>query len=338
MQMQVNKKIMVIGCGAWGTTLAKVLAENKHDVELYCHESDVSDDINATHSNSKYLAQVDLPTNLVATMSLEGLRSADVCLLVVPSKFYRAEVKKVLPYLKSGAILASATKGLEEGSNKTIIEILQDECESQRYQDIVLVSGPNLAKEIADKKLAAIVIASKNTQHAEDFQKLITNQYLRAYTTDDILGVELGGTLKNVIAIAAGVIDGLGLGDNAKSALMVRGIVEISDLATKMGAKQETLYGLTGLGDLITTCSSPKSRNNTLGRRLAKGESLADILSSTVAVAEGVKTAKVVKQLAQKFGVEMPISETVYAILFENKSIKTSIDQLMKRSLKAEFS
>lgn len=325
----------VIGCGAWGTTLAKILAENQHEVMLWCHAENIAEKINQTQIN-EYLTKIKLPQNIMATADLEKcLDNVELVVIVTASEFFKKTLQNIKPYINSKTYLLSATKGLDLVSDQRMSEVMKEMLPN--YIDkMAVLSGPNIALEIAEQKPAVTVISSENTETAKKIQEVFNRPYFRVYTNNDVIGTELGGTLKNIIAIAAGIIDGLNLGDNAKSAIMVRGIVEMSKLAVKMGARQETLFGLTGMGDLITTCSSELSRNHFVGSQLAKGKKLTEILKGMKAVAEGVNTAKAAHELAKKYKVAMPVTEQMYLIMFENKNIPEALKDLMSRDLKAE--
>lgn len=328
-------KAAIIGCGAWGTTLAKILAENGHDALIWCHSAEIAQQINA-HENKTLLPEIILPENIRGTTELtEALQNANLAVLVTASQYYRQTAEKIRELLPPGCLLLSATKGLDETSDKRLSEVLYETLPAHQ-EKIAVLSGPNISREIAEQKISLSVIASKNKNTAETIQKLFNNNYFRVYTNDDVTGTEIGGTVKNIIAIAAGMIDGLNLGNNAKAATLVRGMVEISRLAVALGGKSETVFGLTGMGDLITTCSSSLSRNHHVGVELAKGKTLSKILQGMKAVAEGVPTAKLVHTLAKKLNISMPISEQIYAILYENKSVEQALNELMRRTLKPE--
>jgi glycerol-3-phosphate dehydrogenase (NAD(P)+) len=329
-------KISVLGCGAWGTTLAKILAENKHDVLLWCHDQTVAESVVQKQVND-YLPGIKLPTNIKTTTDLMvAAKQAEVLVVVTASEFFKSTLEKLRGYLLPSAYILSATKGLDSANDQRMSEIML-EVFPEYAERLAVLSGPNISMEIARQQPAVTVISSTNVETAKTIQELFNSPYFRVYTNDDVIGTELGGTLKNIIAIAAGVIDGLELGNNTKSALMVRGMVEMSKLAVRMGAKQETLFGLTGMGDLITTCSSSLSRNHYVGQELAKGRKLPEILKGMKAVAEGVNTTKAAFDLAKKHQVAMPVTEQMYYILFQHKDIKEAVRDLMNRDLKPEI-
>jgi glycerol-3-phosphate dehydrogenase (NAD(P)+) len=324
-------KAAILGCGAWGTTLAKILAENGHAVTVWCHNASIAAQIN-THENKELLPGIILPDQIKGSVSLaETLQGAELLVIVTASQYYRQTVQQIKDLVPPNCLLLSATKGLDETTGKRMSEVL-----AEYFTNIAVLSGPNISREIAEQKPATAVIAAENMETAKTMQKLFNNNYFRVYTNNDIVGTEYGGTLKNIIALAAGIVDGLQLGNNAKAALLVRGMVEIAKLTTTLGGKSETIFGLTGMGDLITTCSSALSRNHTVGERLAQGQQLTEILQNLKAVAEGVPTTKLAYALAQKTGTPMPLTEQMYGILYENKPIKEAIAALMSRDLKAE--
>jgi glycerol-3-phosphate dehydrogenase (NAD(P)+) len=327
------KKVSIIGAGAWGTTLSILAAENGNDVKLWSFEKDVMEHINEFHENKKYLNGFQLPANIEAVSDISKAADSDIILLVTPSQFLRATLKELAKHISNKQIIVSATKGLELSTHKMMTDVIEEEL---KRKDICVLSGPNISKEIARGLPAATVIASKDEATAKMVQEAMNSKRFRLYTNDDVIGVELGGTLKNVIAIAAGVADGLELGNNAKSALMVRGIAEITRLGVAMGGKAETFAGLSGIGDLITTCSSVLSRNHFIGVEIAKGKKMKDIREKMYDVAEGVPTDKAARELAKKMKIDMPITEEVYQVLYENKDPYKAISSLMQRDLKNE--
>lgn len=328
--------VTVIGSGAWGTTLAKVLAENKHTVRLWCHNTEIANAINTTHENTALLAGIQLPLNITATTDMTtAIGDSSLIVIVTASGFFKQTLLQLKPLLKN-QLIVSATKGLHEADDKRMSEVLY-EILPEHHQRIAVLSGPNISWEIAKQKASTTVIASEDIETAKNIQQYFNSPYFRVYVNTDVIGTECGGTLKNVIAIAAGIVDGLELGNNAKAALMVRGMVEMTRMAVALGARPETLMGLTGMGDLITTCSSSLSRNHAIGEKLAKGEKITEIIAGMKAVAEGIATTKAAYALAQKHNVEMPITAQMYAILYQNKSISEALKELMTRSLKAEY-
>jgi glycerol-3-phosphate dehydrogenase (NAD(P)+) len=327
--------VTVLGCGAWGTTLAKILVENGYAVTIWCHDQHLADTINQTHKNP-LLKGIALPAELTAVTSLaQSLTKASLVVAATASKFFEETLLKAKQFIPAKAYILSATKGLSEKTDQRMYQIMEEILPEHR-EHLAVLSGPNIAMEIARQKIAATVIASLQLKTAQHIQKMFNNQYFRVYTNTDVIGTEIGGTLKNIIAIAAGIIDGLDLGSNAKASLMIRGMVEMSRLSHALGARPETLSGLTGMGDLITTCSSSLSRNHYVGVELAKGKKIQEILTGMTAVAEGVATTKAAHDLAKIKNVSMPITEQMYAVLYHNKPISEAVRTLMARDLKSE--
>ncbi|WP_028400476.1 NAD(P)H-dependent glycerol-3-phosphate dehydrogenase [Ectobacillus panaciterrae] len=331
------EKITVVGAGSWGTALAMVLADNGHEVRIWGNRQEQMDEINEHHTNKRYLPDIDLPENIVAYVSLEeALRDTENILLVVPTKAIREVLGSMKSLLTKPVTIIHASKGIEPDTSKRISEMIEEEVPAHLLRDVVVLSGPSHAEEVALRYPTTITSASKNMQAAEAVQDLFINQYFRVYTNPDIIGVELGGALKNIIALAAGMTDGLGFGDNAKAALMTRGLAEIARLGRKMGANPLTFAGLTGMGDLIVTCTSVHSRNWRAGNLLGRGHSLEEVLESMGMVVEGVRTTKAAYQLAQKINVDMPITTALHEVLFDGKDVKNAVDFLMGRVRKHE--
>ena len=329
-------KRAVIGGGSWGTALASVLAYHG-DVVLWARDQAVVNSINQHHHNCKYQSDLKLPENLKATHSLaEAVSDADLLLLVVPSHVMRKIAIECIPYLKTGVQIVSASKGIEIDSLMTMEEVLSQEFPRAFRSDLSFLSGPSFARETIEKQATAVTVAARFPDVASEIQQLITTPYFRIYTTEGVTGVELGGALKNVIAIASGVADGLSLGHNTRAALITRGVAEITRLAVKLGANPLTLSGLSGMGDLILTCTGGLSRNRRVGVELGKGKSLEEIINAMHEVAEGVKTAKSAYELAQREIVEMPITKEVFNMLYRQKSPVESLWDLMGRNLKGE--
>lgn len=332
-------KIIIIGAGAWGTTLAQLFSENKHDVTIWCFEKEVAQTINHNHENLKYLSGIQLSERIEATEDIKqaaaALTDAAALIFVVPSEHLRKVASHLKGKVKTDIAVVSATKGIEKNSHKRISQVIAEELKYPEDK-ICALSGPNLSREIAKGLPATTIIAGKTEIIAKSVQELLMQPRFRVYTNQDIVGVELGGALKNIIAIAAGAADGLNLGDNAKSALLVRGIAEIARLGKALGAKPETFFGLSGFGDLVATCQSNLSRNHRVGAEIAKGKKLKEILATTSEVAEGIPTAAAVKSLAQKLKVEMPITVEVYKVLFDNKDPFQALSDLMERKAKKE--
>lgn len=327
-----REKISVLGAGSWGTALALVLADNGHEVRLWGHKREQIDEINQYHTNKKYLPGITLPEGIVGYDSLkEAIHNIDTVVLAVPTKAIREVLKKMIADLSTPLTIVHVSKGIEPDTHLRISEMIQQEVPNKLLKDIVVLSGPSHAEEVSLRQPTTVTVASNNMVAAEKIQDLFMNSHLRVYTNPDIIGVEIGGALKNIIALAAGITDGLGYGDNAKAALMTRGLAEIARLGTKMGANPLTFSGLAGIGDLIVTCTSVHSRNWRAGNLLGKGHSLDEVLENMGMVVEGVRTTKAAYQLAQKYGVQMPITETLYNVLFKNATPKDGVDALMSR-------
>jgi glycerol-3-phosphate dehydrogenase (NAD(P)+) len=326
--------IGVIGAGSWGTTLACLLAEKEYDVSLWAFEEDLADEINTKGTNSVYLPDTPLAPGLKATHSLkEAVGKARYIVNVVPTQFTRSIFSEAAAYLREDAVIVSASKGIEQGSLLTVHSILHE----ISGRETAVLSGPSFAKEVIWKRPTAVTLATGSAGTGLLLQEIFNTNYFRVYTHWDIIGVELGGALKNVIAIASGICDGLGLGHNARAALITRGLAEIMRLGECMGADKKTFSGLSGLGDLVLTCTGPLSRNYSVGVNLGKGMKLTEILSSTRSVAEGVATSLSAYELSQKYGVEMPIVEQVYKVIYKGKDPADAVNMLMNRALKSEF-
>ncbi len=326
--------IAVIGAGSWGTTLASLLVEKGYDVSLWAREQDVTDEINEKSRNSIYLPEVPLPDGLKATSSIEeAVKKSRYVLSVVPTQFTRSVFQEAVNYLNGDEVIISASKGIEQGTLLMVSDILHE----VTGKPVAALSGPSFAKEVIRKLPTAATLAAADIDTGLLLQEIFNTSYFRVYTHTDIIGVEMGGALKNVVAIASGICDGLGLGHSARAALITRGLAEISRLGKAMGADPMTFSGLSGLGDLVLTCTGPLSRNYSVGVNLGKGRKLKEILSSTKSVAEGVATSLSAFELGQKKGVEMPIIEQVYEVLYRDKDPETAVLSLMNRALKSEF-
>ncbi|MFA5113069.1 MAG: NAD(P)H-dependent glycerol-3-phosphate dehydrogenase [Candidatus Margulisiibacteriota bacterium] len=326
-------RVAVVGAGAWGTTLAILLAEKGAQVSLWAYEADLVPEVREFRENKRFLPGFPLPQTIAITNEVNDLRAAELVFFVVPTQFLRQAARRFQGVFAPGAVIVAASKGIEGGTLKLPLQILAEEL---GVGNAAALSGPNLSHEIARGLPAAAVAASRDKATAQKVQAALMLDRFRVYTNDDPTGVQLGGALKNVIAIAAGVVDGLGLGDNAKSALLIRGIVEITRLGSALGAKPETFAGLSGMGDLITTCASRLSRNHTVGEQLAKGRKLKEILAGMKEVAEGVPTAVAARELGKKQGVSLPIADQVYQVLYEGKDPYRAISELMTRSATSE--
>lgn len=329
-------KATVIGGGSWGTALASVLAE-KDDVRIWAREPKVVEGINAERRNPIYQSAFTLSERITATTDLEGsVEGAEMVVMVVPSHVTRHVASRLASHIKPGTLVVCASKGIENESLETMEAVLTSALPRASRGDLAFLSGPSFAAETIQKMATAVTIAARYHDVAEEVQRRFSTPYFRCYTTEDVTGVELGGALKNVIAIAAGAADGLGLGYNTTAALLTRGLAEISRLAVSLGANPLTLSGLAGMGDLVLTCTGSLSRNRRVGTLLGKGQTIEDILADMNEVAEGVKTAKSVHALAAREGVEMPISNEVYAMIYEGKPAAQALTDLMSRRLKRE--
>ncbi len=330
-------KVAMIGSGSWGTALALVLNENKHEVVCWTKDETVVNTVRETGENSRYLPGIALPDTLTFTTSLDAcMDGADMVINAVPSQVSRSVIAKTpKKYITRGQIWVSVSKGIENNTYKRVSEVIAEAGTiDPRY--IVALSGPSHAEEVARRIPTAIVSASASLEAAQKVQEAFMTPYFRVYANDDVIGVELGGALKNIIALAAGICDGAGFGDNTKAALITRGLVEMNRLGKKMGARSDTFAGLSGMGDLIVTCMSKHSRNRHVGEQIGRGRSLQEILDEMVMVAEGVKTTLSAYELSQKYQVEMPITEQIYLTLFENKPPHDAMVDLMTRESKVE--
>ncbi|MDD5558936.1 NAD(P)H-dependent glycerol-3-phosphate dehydrogenase [Candidatus Methylomirabilis sp.] len=327
--------IGVVGAGAWGTTLAKLLTEKGHAVTLWVRERELAVTMAREHENSLYLPGIELPEALEVTTSLaEVARGCSAILLVTPSHVFRSVFTDLLPFIRESPLFIIATKGLEPNSCMTMWQVLHEVAPSMRT--LAVLSGPTFAKEVSRGLPTAAVAASAEAAVALRVQGLLSTPTFRVYAGSDPLGVELGGAIKNVIAIAAGIVDGLGLGHNALAALITRGLHEMTRLGVAMGARAETFAGLAGLGDLVLTCTGDLSRNRQLGLALGRGAALSELLERSPTVKEGVNASKGAVDLARRFSVDMPICQETYAVLFEHRSPKEAVASLLGRVLKSE--
>lgn len=334
----MKQRIAVLGAGSWGTVLATVLVENGHDVRLWARRESQAEEINQRHTNEKYLPGIKLPGTLSATSSLsESLTECDVVVFVVPSHSMRETARKVKPLLSSDTLIVHATKGFELNTWKCMSEVLTEELGTSCQEKIAVLSGPSHAEEVIKKCPTAVVVASPQLAVAEKIQMIFMNQYLRVYTNPDVVGVEVGGALKNIIALASGLVDGLQFGDNARAALITRGLAEIARLGSAMGAEPITFAGLAGVGDLVVTCTSKHSRNWRAGHMLSQGKKLNEVLEEMQMVVEGVKTTKAAHFLKGQYHVEMPIAEQLYLVLFEDKDPEQAVKELMSRGRTKEL-
>ncbi len=328
-------RIGIIGAGSWGTALAKLFREKGHDVTLLARSPKVCDEINAKLTNSRYLPGIRLPQGIKATTAVEEFaEGSEVFVWAVPCQALRGVAGGLRSFLRDGVPLVSSIKGIEVETGRIPTEILK---EVFPRSPVLVLSGPSFALEVAKGLPTAVVLASTHSALAEELQREFSTANFRVYRSEDVVGVEVCGALKNVIAIASGICDGLKLGLNARAALITRGLTELMRFGVKLGASSLTFSGLAGLGDLVLTCTGRLSRNYTVGYRVAQGESLEEVLKDLGQVAEGVETVKAVRRLSRSLSVEMPISEGVYEILFEDKSPLEVLKRLLSRPLKAEF-
>jgi glycerol-3-phosphate dehydrogenase (NAD(P)+) len=333
-------KTAVIGAGSWGTALAKLLADKGEEVVLWGHDSAHMDALRRDRENRKYLPGASLPSNLHPDNNLDCVADCACVLMVVPSHGYRQVFADLVPHLQEGTLLVSAVKGIEIGSRQTMNQIMETELAQAGRQELMqcgVLSGPSFADEVAVGQPTAITTAFTDIKSARAVQHLFSTSFFRVYTSSDIIGLEISAAMKNVIAIAAGISDGLGYGLNTRAALITRGLAEITRLGVKLGAHPLTFAGLGGLGDLVLTCTGNLSRNRTVGLKLGEGRTLQQTLDEMTMVAEGVKTTKSCYNLARESCVEMPILEQAYQILYEKKDCRRAVQELFQRSLKDEL-
>jgi glycerol-3-phosphate dehydrogenase (NAD(P)+) len=328
----------VIGGGSWGTALASVLGDNGHDVTIWSHDAEVAKALAAQHENPRYLPGFRLSDRVTGTHDLaRSLAGAELVLAVNPSHVTRAVMREAAPALPQATPIVCATKGIENESLLTMYEVLEDVLPAELHPYLVCLSGPSFAKEVMQRMPTAVVVASPWEKMAQRVQRCFSNDHFRVYTSVDVAGVELGGSLKNVCAIAAGISDGMGFGSNTRAAIMTRGLAELVRLAMKKGANPLTLSGLAGMGDLVLTCTGELSRNRTVGLGLGRGQKLSEVLAGMTQVAEGVRTAKSVHDLSRKLGVDMPLHDAIYRILYEDLPPRAALQSLTSRELKSEF-
>ncbi len=334
---ETEKKTAIIGAGAWGTTLSWLLGHQGNPVVLWARDAGLAEQMQATRENAKYLPGVVFPDSVTVTSDLgAALSGVDTVVIAVPSHGFRDVVVRAAEHIAAGSLIVSVVKGLERGSGMRMSEILAEELGPPHAHGLAVLSGPNLSREITQGMPAVSVAASPDPTVARRVQALFNSKRFRVYRNYDIIGVEVCGALKNVIAIGSGISDGLGFGDNAKAALITRGLAEIGRLGVQLGAQPATFWGIAGVGDLITTCHSRLSRNRQVGCRLARGESLSAIQDNTPAIAEGVFTAAAARELGMRLGIELPVTEAVYQILFEGAGAPAQVEQLMSRPEKME--
>ncbi|HLR65096.1 MAG TPA: NAD(P)H-dependent glycerol-3-phosphate dehydrogenase [Pseudogracilibacillus sp.] len=331
-----NKKVAVLGAGSWGTALSIVLANNDHDVRLWTHRKEQADEINENHTNKRYIKD-PLPKSITGYDQLEeALKDINALLLVIPSQAIREVCQKFKHIIPADIPIIHAIKGIEPGSLKRVSEVILEELPVEKDR-IVVLTGPSHAEEVAIGYPTTVTVAVDNEERAKYVQSLFANNDFRVYTSNDVIGMELGGALKNIIALGAGISDGLGFGDNAKAALITRGLAEITRLGTALGANPMSFLGMSGVGDLIVTCTSVHSRNWRAGNALGQGQSLQEVLDEMGMVVEGVRTTKAAKQLAEAKDVDMPITFGLYDILFNETNPKDVVKQLMNRDKREEL-
>jgi glycerol-3-phosphate dehydrogenase (NAD(P)+) len=330
--------IAVMGAGSWGTALSMVLADNHHDVRLWARREEQIAEINNNHTNEAYLPGIQLPKQIKGYSDLsETVKDVEVLLLVVPTKAVRDAIQSLRKVLTSPVVIVHASKGIEPGTHKRISEMIEEEFEgSDLLKDVAVLSGPSHAEEVSLRQPTTVTVSSSNNDASLLIQDLFMNQHFRVYTNPDLIGVEIGGALKNIIALVCGLTNGLGMGDNTKAAIMTRGLAEITRLGVKQGANPLTFAGLSGLGDLIVTCTSVHSRNWRAGQMIGQGKSLDEVLSSMGMVVEGIRTTQAAFELANELKVEMPITSALYEVLFEGLHPKEATEKLMGRIKKHE--
>lgn len=337
----MTEKVAVLGAGSWGSVLANLLVDNGHEVELWSRDQDQVDRLNKDHVNPAYMKDFTYSSKLHATTNMKAaVKGADVILIVIPTKGIRQVAHKlngVLADLEQRSLIVHATKGLEQNTYKRPSEMIKEEIDPKYRRDIVVLSGPSHAESVAIKDMTAVTAACANLADAEKVQKLFSNSYFRVYTNDDVIGAEFGAALKNIIAIGAGALQGLGYHDNARAALITRGLAEIRRLGVAFGANPMTFIGLSGVGDLVVTATSKNSRNWRAGYQLGQGQKLDDVINNMGMVIEGVYTTKAAYELSKKRQVRMPITDALYRVLYEGEDIKTAISQLMNRDLTSEM-
>lgn len=331
-------KISVLGAGSWGTALSLVFNQNNHTVTLWSHKKEHIKKIQKTGFNNDYLPGVKINSEINLTSDLNiATENKDIIFTVVPSQFLRSVLVNIKPENISNSIICSASKGIEIASLKTMTQVIRETFPKLNKKQIAVLSGPSHAEEVSKNVPTTVVAASYSRKNSKLIAHSLSTPFFRIYIGDDVRGIELGGALKNIIALAAGIVDGIRFGDNTKAALMTRGMAEISRLGIKMGALPRTFAGLSGMGDLIVTCNSKHSRNRFVGEQIAKGKKLKDILKSMMMVAEGVATSKSTFHLAKKYKIDMPISNAIYKILYEGKDCREATYELMTRALKNEY-
>ena len=331
------EKVIVIGAGSWGTALGLILAEKGYDITLWEHNQEIAEKLNEDRENTRLLPGIKFPSNLKITSNLNNLLTdAKYVVFSVPSQVLRSVIASISSQITEEMILINTAKGLEVTSGETLSNVMKDEIKGKYHKNIIILSGPTHAEEVA-QKLPTTIVAAGELERAKQVQELFNTENFRVYVSDDIIGVEVGGAVKNCLAIGAGIADGLGYGDNAKAALITRGIAEMIRFGKAMGADERTFSGLTGIGDLVVTCASKHSRNRFVGEELGKGKTIEEILKNMIMVAEGVPTVNAVYEKKLKLGISMPIVEAIYEIIYKNGDTQEKVKELMTRELKSEF-
>lgn len=331
------KNIVVIGSGSWGTALGLTLAKNGHKVTMWEYNKEQCEKLSADRENLKFLPGHKFPKNLSVTNESENLlEGMDAVIFSVPSQVLRGVVAKFSTQITENTIIVNTAKGIEISSGLRLSEVIKEEILGKFHKNIVILSGPTHAEEVA-KEIPTTIVAAGNPENAKKIQEIFNNPNFRVYAGTDLIGVEIGGAVKNCLAIGAGIADGMGFGDNTKAALMTRGLAEMTKYGVALGANEKTFSGLTGIGDLIVTCASQHSRNRYVGEKLGKGESMEEILAGMVMVAEGVPTVKAVFQKSQELGIDMPIVKGIYDVIYNGADAKKVVYELMNRELKFEF-
>ncbi|MBC2856625.1 MAG: NAD(P)H-dependent glycerol-3-phosphate dehydrogenase [Cetobacterium sp.] len=331
------EKIVVIGAGSWGTALGLLLANKGNEVIMWEHDSKKAEALQQERENKRLLPGVKFPENLKVTSETENLfKDVNYVIFSVPSQVLRQVISKFENQINKNITLINTAKGIEVSTGLTLSEVMKEEILGKYHKNIVVLSGPTHAEEVA-QNLPTTIVAAGNQERAKKVQELFNTKNFRVYVSGDIIGVEVGGAVKNCLAIGAGIADGMGFGDNAKAALITRGIAEMIRFGKSLGAKEQTFSGLTGIGDLIVTCASKHSRNRYVGEKIGNGEKIEDILAGMVMVAEGVPTVKAVHQKAEELNISMPIVEAIYRVIYEGENPQKMVDNLMSRELKEEF-
>lgn len=332
------QKVTVIGAGSWGSTLGHVLADNGHDVLIWTRREDQANEINQKHTNANYLPGENLSKNLKATASIdEAVAFSNTILVVIPTAGMRAISQMIAEKATEPKTIIHASKGLEQETHLRISEVIEQEIPAELLEAVVVLSGPSHAEELIRKGLTSVTVASKNEAATKKVQYLFMNEYFRIYTHSDVMGVELGGALKNIIALASGILAGISFGDNAKAALVTRGLYEIHRLGVALGADADTFFGLSGMGDLIVTAMSAHSRNYQFGILIGEGMTVDEALGEVSMVVEGFYTTRAAYELSKEIGVEMPITESLYRVLYDGAEVKQELSDLMAREAKSEW-